>query len=337
MFFCQGVCSATQRLCTYYTNSAIPYFGEFNISDIDALALKDFDAWRIEKLTRVPAKSTINNHNAAMQRVLDEAVIRNIITHTEVPKLKNNGEPGGRRAAFTYDEWLIIKAYAEGWVSKGRKDVTRKTRRLLYYYIQFAILTGARPGKEIEKLTWGDIRSERKDGNTYTMVSIRKGKTTKYTGTRTIVPQSDIDDVFKGVRRFNKNQNPDDLIFAIDGKQSSQLGRNFTKILENLNLKNHPDGGRTLYSLRHTYITWKILEGVNLSALATQCGTSVEMIERHYRHLQPIMYAEQFSNIPDDSELTASEIDLEVMIDMGDGKTRRVDKLPRNAPKKWHG
>ena len=101
-----------------------------------------------------------------------------------------------------------------------------------------------------------------------------------------------------------------------------------------LNLKNHPDGARTLYSLRHTYITWKILEGANLSVLATQCGTSVEMIERHYKHLQPLMYAEQFANIPDDSELTASEIDLEVRVDMGDGKIRVVDKLPRNAPKK---
>jgi len=39
---------------------------------------------------------------------------------------------------------------------------------------------------------------------------------------------------------------------------------------------------RTFYSLRHTYISFRLLEGANIVQLAWSCRTSVEMIEKHY-------------------------------------------------------
>ena len=45
---------------------------------------------------------------------------------------------------------------------------------------------------------------------------------------------------------------------------------------------------RTLYSLRHTYATFALLnDGMDIHALAIQLGTSIGMIERHYSHLTP--------------------------------------------------
>jgi integrase len=44
-------------------------------------------------------------------------------------------------------------------------------------------------------------------------------------------------------------------------------------------LENGPGGKRTLYSLRHTYITMKLREGVPAAVIAMQCGTSAAMIE----------------------------------------------------------
>ena len=41
-------------------------------------------------------------------------------------------------------------------------------------------------------------------------------------------------------------------------------------------------GDRDTYSLRHGYITKKIKEGIALSHIANQCGTSVPIIESHY-------------------------------------------------------
>jgi len=48
-----------------------------------------------------------------------------------------------------------------------------------------------------------------------------------------------------------------------------------------------------LYSLRHTYITMKLLEGVPAAVIAKQCGTSSAMIEQHYSHITSLMYTKE--------------------------------------------
>ena len=59
----------------------------------------------------------------------------------------------------------------------------------------------------------------------------------------------------------------------------------FSWVLDKANLKYGPKGQRrTLYCLRHTAITYRLLygEGVDLLTLAKNARTSVNMIERHY-------------------------------------------------------
>jgi integrase len=53
---------------------------------------------------------------------------------------------------------------------------------------------------------------------------------------------------------------------------------------------------RTLYSLRHTYAHFALLEDrMDHYALATQMGTSVKMIEQHYGHITPAHIAERIA------------------------------------------
>jgi hypothetical protein len=50
-----------------------------------------------------------------------------------------------------------------------------------------------------------------------------------------------------------------------------------------LELKTDRDGNmRTAYSLRHTYICFRLLEGADIYQVAKNCRTSVEMIEKFY-------------------------------------------------------
>ena len=42
---------------------------------------------------------------------------------------------------------------------------------------------------------------------------------------------------------------------------------------------------RTIYSLRHTYATFQLQDGVNHYALARNMGTSVKMLEQFYGHV----------------------------------------------------
>jgi integrase len=54
-------------------------------------------------------------------------------------------------------------------------------------------------------------------------------------------------------------------------------------VLDELELKFDRDGNRrTAYSLRHTYICMRLMEGADIYQIAKNCRTSVEMIEKYY-------------------------------------------------------
>ena len=54
-------------------------------------------------------------------------------------------------------------------------------------------------------------------------------------------------------------------------------------VLEALNMKRDREGqSRTSYSLRHTYICLRLMEGADIYQIAKNCRTSVEMIEKVY-------------------------------------------------------
>ena len=98
--------------------------------------------------------------------------------------------------------------------------------------------------------------------------------------------------------RFPNRKPNDKLIRLEDGETTNELGVAFRKALEECNLKDSPDGPRTLYSLRHSYITWQLLRrDLRLDILAKQCGTSVAMIEQHYSHVVPSMFEEELSGV----------------------------------------
>ena len=57
----------------------------------------------------------------------------------------------------------------------------------------------------------------------------------------------------------------------------------FNNLLARTKLKLDRDGNpRTAYSLRHTYICLRLMEGADIYQIAKNCRTSVEMIERFY-------------------------------------------------------
>jgi integrase len=70
---------------------------------------------------------------------------------------------------------------------------------------------------------------------------------------------------------------PTDLLFP---KWQREL---FGAILDEENLKVDREGRpRTAYSLRHTHICLRLMEGADIYQIAKNCRTSVEMIEKYY-------------------------------------------------------
>lgn len=285
---------AYKRLVAAIKQYHKPYFGQYTIKEIDVDKLKEFDAYRITQLKRVPAKDTVKDHNAALQRVFDEAVIRKYITQTELPELINTGRSGERRAAFSRDEYdTIVKACKE-WIDEVAQTKSKAIRETLYYYIQIAALTGIRPGTEMEQLEWRDVSTVDAKGEIYTTITVRKGKTTAYTGTREIVCKDELQDIIIDYIKFVGTTDLNTKMFNL-GIGSDVFGKNFRKLLKKLGLQQDAHGKRTLYSLRHTYITWELQNGVPLHVIAKQVGTSDDMIQDFYSHVVPTMYARQLS------------------------------------------
>lgn len=112
----------------------LPFFGNYNVDNINVPLLADYSTWRDGKIrnakwmkkvnaARSHAKtakelkaadnipkphyqamqSTINTHNSALNRVLDEALQRGWITESIKPTLLNKGTKSESRGAFTQD------------------------------------------------------------------------------------------------------------------------------------------------------------------------------------------------------------------------------------------
>lgn len=277
----------------------IPFFDRTYITSIDKQKIKEFEIWRVKKAGKVLNKSTILNHNAASQMVFKEAIENQWMLPVQVPVLTAKGEQGSRRASFTEDEYDTVIETLESMRDNSRKDKTRQIRQLLLDYSDVAINTGIRPGTEMEELTWGDILMTRQNHQVIFKIKIRKSKTTKHTGTRTVVCKDEIVYPLMELRDRFPNRKPADKLFRLaDGTETKELGRTFSAALDECKLKNSPDGPRTLYSLRHTYITWQLLSRhLRMDVLARQCGTSTAMIEQHYSHVVPSMFEEELSGV----------------------------------------
>src|SRR5690606_16169413 len=71
----------------------------------------------------------------------------------------------------------------------------------------------------------------------------------------------------------------------------NEFKKMFNGLLAENNLKFDRAGkARTAYSLRHSYICFRLLEGADIYQVAKNCRTSVEMIEKHYAaHLKDMI------------------------------------------------
>ena len=276
----------------------IPYFDRTHVTSIDYDKLAAFDTWRAKELGRTPAQSTLKTHNAAMHRVFEEALIQKWMTPAQIPSLSvTSGAASERRDYFTPAEVARIREAFPAWIAEARTPQSHDIRELLFFYFNVAVHTGLRPGTEMDNLKWSDIEPKDK----HVLITVRKGKTTLYTKTRRIVGNALVLDMLLDMHaRSQDGEDTEDgvpndwnpLVFRLpDGSTTDQLGRNFTALLRRLSMEKGSGGKRTLYSLRHTYITLQLLDKLPPSVIALQCGTSAAMIELHYSHLTPQMHA----------------------------------------------
>ncbi len=280
----------------------IPFFGSRMITNIDYKALDEFDEWRLDNMKKPPTQSTIMTHNAALNRVLDEAVMRGYLNDITRPKLEAKGKTGDRRPAFDLEEVKrLIKAF-DGWPERGKSPHLINCRFLLRDYVFCLLDTGARPGIELFGMKWRQIEF----AVDFTSVVLRvSGKT----GARQILGMERTVNSIRAIalRNYTVNTNDglinltktsNDFIFRTQDKTNpiGSFQRTFSIFLKENDLLVDPktEQKRVFYSLRHTYATLALTnDNVPIHTLARQMGTSVLMIEKHYSHLSVIQAIDQ--------------------------------------------
>lgn len=107
------------------------------------------------------------------------------------------------------------------------------------------------------------------------------------TGEREVVARSyknGVVEYLRSIKALYDNPKPDDFLFAHpDGKPIKSFKRAFSSLIKFADVEFDDAGNRhTIYSLRHTYATMRLTEGVSIYALARNRGNSVSIIERFY-------------------------------------------------------
>ena len=279
-----------------------PFFGAKAINTIGYEEIKKYSDWRTVQMKKPPVASTVTTHISAFNRVFDCAVERGWIAAAQVPKMKNNGEKGVAREAFSLSEYKSLTSFMPKWAQKGHTAKTREMRELLRDYVLILVNTGMRHGTETKDLKWRDVEWITKNKEQYLQITV-----TGKVGKRQLIARHNTEDYLIRIQQRQSNiahlefdtllkrRLNEDVFKLRSGDTTANLSQTFNNLMRDSGLDADRDvkQRRSLYSLRHTYAHLALLkERMDVYTLAKQMGTSVKMIEQHYGHLQPSQKAD---------------------------------------------
>lgn len=253
----------------------IPYFGAKAVSEITPGMVQEYRIHRAKNGYRgkAPGLSTIQHEMIALRQVLKTAVRQRWLEFVPdfSPPFKASRKVS-HRAWFSLSEYRKLYEATRERAKNPKNEQWRWECEQLHDKVLFLANSGLRPD-EANRLELRDIEIVKDEDTDETILVIEvRGKTgVGYCKTMpgAVAP-------FLRIKKRN-NLKPEDRLFP---KSHRQLLRD---ILDELGLRLDRDGNRrSAYSLRHTYICFRLMEGADIYQLAKNCRTSVEMIQKHY-------------------------------------------------------
>ena len=285
----------------YFLNYMIPHFEGKSMPALTPAGIQTFLEWRRENPRRVhnPSENTIRAEIGFLRRFMKWAVSRRYMDR--VIEIERPSWTKNRRPHFDDQDWNKLTRHIREW-QKVKNWAHKRDRIMLSNYVLILANTGIRVG-EARTLKLRDIRSHQSETNRDKkphIVLLVAGKT----GQREVVARTaDIRKYFAHIWEIRKTELGEDEpaldSFAFchpDGKPIRSFKKSFTSLIEAAKVATASLGERrTLYSLRHTYATFRLQEGVHQFHLARNMGTSTAMLEKFYGHTSNVAAADELT------------------------------------------
>jgi integrase len=260
---------------------ALKYFGDLAIDRVTETELAKYVDWRLSQPKR-PAVVTLKNERTAIRQLLRFARRSGYISR--IPEFEIKSGRINARPDIPESEWHRLVRFLPGYVDRAQDGRRRRERFYLALYILILGNTGVRTG-EARRLQWRDVSTTRTLTDEVRAVLSVRGKT----GAREVVCNRGVDrylDELRAHRMEELGHSPpdDEYVFChLSGTPVGSYKGGFQRVLREAGVLYGSDGKKRVpYSLRHTYATMRLAEGVNPFQLAANMGTSVEMLEKFY-------------------------------------------------------
>jgi len=271
----------------------LPRFGMLQAKDVTYKLLLEFSQY----LSTANSSTTVSHYIIIVRKVLAHAVSIGVLdVLPEIPKIKVRSNS---RGAFTPSEyWTIIRTARKlcGTTHPNAAKALREQHKLqkthttmppdVAWAIGFMVNGFIRPG-DLKKLKHKHVEVVHSK-QTYLRLTLPETKLHN-------APVVTLQPAVRIYHQICKHQqprnlaNPDDYLFLPDIKNRlyamSILSTMFNWILDCTSLKHNANGKpRSLYSLRHSSITFRLLygRGIDLVTLARNARTGIEVINNHY-------------------------------------------------------
>ena len=270
-----------------------PFFGDLGLSEVTSGKVQEYRFQRLNNATKgkPPARSTLHHEIVTLRQVLKTATRHGWLT--ALPDLSTPYRSSGKvthRAWFSPEEYKLLYEATRARARKPKSKRWQWTSEQMHDYVLFMANTGLRPDEAL-RLEFRDVQIVEDDatGETILEIEVRGKRGVGYCKSmvgavrpferlkarpRMVAEKIEGSRISKMVPKLPQ---ANDLLFAGNHREL------FNEILDELKLKLDRDGNRrTAYSLRHTYICMRLMEGADIYAIAKNCRTSVEMIEKFY-------------------------------------------------------
>ncbi|ARJ64998.1 hypothetical protein WV31_04610 [Magnetospirillum sp. ME-1] len=301
----------------------IPYFGKHKITQITQKTLGEYEIWRAafwqtgpgaeqrEETIRkrdgtsytrektVTSKGKGDAEDTVLRQIFKFAVANDYLDGSRMPIIgqkTTRGDKGtlNRRPAFTKEQAKAILDYCNSFPDDPSEKLTNE-RMVFSAFIHLVLGTGLRPGKEHQPIKWKHFSVKVVEGVEHAYLTIVKN--TK-TGSRSVRCDSFVWPMLSGFRYVSKFNGEEDFVLANQetGEAVASFKRQFNTMLKALGMETDVHGDHfTPYSLRHTYATLKLNEGVPERLVGINMGTSPDMIHLYYGHDTSVSRANEFN------------------------------------------